>query len=197
MDEDSLVGLGDLIRTLCGEAWGLKFDNLAISDSTYGALATSGINETIMGTGDVNFASVDFDDLDALIADLTTEAMRQGARYIMHTTVFDYFRGAKDDMGRYIFQDAAPGAPATLRGFPYVLSDGAPSSGDSAASTSFLLFGNPRHIIAGDRIGFEFRIFDQTGGTMEYDQIYLRARVRQAMVLGLPSAMTKLTTAAS
>jgi len=197
MDEDSLIGLGDLIRTMYGEAWGTKFDTLALSDSTYGLFANSSVNEKVMGVGDVNFASVDFDDLDDLIAELTTEAKRQRARFFMHTTVFDYFRGKKDDMGRYLFQEAAGGAPATLRGYPFVLSDGATSASSSAASTTFIGFGNPLNIIAGDRVGFEFRIFDQTMGTMQYDQIYLRARVRQAMVVGLPASMAKLTTAAS
>lgn len=197
MDEDSLIGLGDLVRTMYGEAWGLKFDTLAISDSTYGLLAASGINEAVMGPGDIGFGDADFDDLDSLIAELTSENKRRGGRFMMHTTVFDYFRGKKDAMGRYLFQEAAAGAPATLRGYPFVLTDGAPSAASSAVSTSFIGFGNPRNIIAGDRVGFEFRIFDQTAGTMQYDQIYLRARVRQAMVTALPGSMAKLTTAAS
>ena len=197
MDEDSLVGLGDLVRTMYGEAWGTKFDTLALSDSTYGLLAASSVNDNVMGTGDVGFGDADFDDLDNVIAKLTSETKRMNARWFMHTTVFDKFRGQKDAMGRYLFQEAAAGAPSTLRGYPFVLSDGAPSAASSAVSTSYIGFGNPRNIIAGDRVGFEFRIFDQTQGTMQYDQIYLRARVRQAMVTALPSSMAKLTTAAS
>ena len=196
MDEDSLVGVGNLIRTMAGEAWGTKFDTLALSDSTYGALALA-TPETVMGTGDAAFSSVDVDDLDNLIMELTTQNLRQGARFFFHTTNFDHIRNYKNANGDYIFQDAVQAAPATIRGYPFTLSDGMPANSASAASTSFVLFGNPRHILAGDRTGFEFRIFDQTMGTMQYDQIYLRARVRQAMTLGLPTAMAKLTTAAS
>jgi len=195
MDEDSLVALGTLIRTMMGEAWGLKFDDLALDDSTYGALALCA-NEVTMDSGDSAYSDINIDYLDQLIQALGSRNLRQGARFFMHTTVFDYVRNLKDANGNYIFQDSVNAAPATIRGYPFTLSDGMPPSSESTASDDFVLFGNPRHILAGDRVGFEFRIFDQTAGTMQYDQIYLRARARQAMTLGLTSAMSKLTTAA-
>ena len=195
MDEDSLVAVGNLVRTMAGEAWGTAFDTLALSDSSYGALALA-TPEKVMDAGDAAFDNLALGYIDSLIQELGTKNLRQGARLFFHTTTFDYARNFKNSNGDYIFQDAVQAAPATLRGYPFTISDGMPSSSDSAASTSFVLFGNPRHILAGDRVGFEFRIFDQTIGTMQYDQIYLRARVRQAMTLGLPTAMAKLTTAA-
>jgi len=197
MDEDSLIGLGELVRTMAGEAWGNKFDDLALDDSSYGALQNSSVNELVMDTGDVSYSDLDINYLDNLIAELTTQNKRQGARYFFHPTVFDYVRQEKDAQGRYIFQDAVNAAPATIRGYPFTLSDGMPPASESAVSDEFVLFGNPRYIVAGDRTGFEFRIFDQTMGTMQYDQIYLRARVRQAMVTWIPTALAKLTTAAS
>jgi hypothetical protein len=72
-----------------------------------------------------------------------------------------------------------------------------PDSGDSAVSTSFVAFGNPKYIINGERVGFEFRIYDQTQSNMESGQIFLRCRTRQAFVLALPAAWAKLTTNAS
>ena len=196
MDEDSLVGVGELVKDMAGEAWGLKFDDLALDDSTYGALALCS-PEVVMDTGDAAYSSVNVDYLDLVIQELTTQTLRQGARFFFHTTVFDHIRNFKNANGDYIFQDAVQAAPATIRGYPFSLSDGMPPNSESSASDSFVLFGNPRHILAGDRVGFEFRIFDNVMGTMQYDQIYLRARVRQAMTLGLTSAMAKLTTAAS
>jgi len=197
MDEDSLIGLGELVRTMAGEAWGNKFDDLALDDSTYGALQNASVNSLVMDTGDVSYSDIDIGYLDNLIAQLTTQNKRQGARYFFHPTVFDYIRQEKDAQGRYIFQDAVNAAPATIRGYPFTISDGMPPASESSASDEFVLFGNPRYIVAGDRVGFEFRIFDQTMGTMEYDQIYLRARVRQAMVTWVPTALAKLVTAAS
>jgi len=197
MDEDSLIGLGELIRTMFGEAWGACFDDLALDHATYGALQNASVNELVMDEGDTAYSDIDIGYLDNLIKKLTSQAKRQGARFFFHSTVFDHVRQEKDAQGRYIFQDAVNAAPATIRGYPFVISDGMPPDSESAASDEFVLFGNPRHILAGDRVGFEFRIFDQTLGTMQYDQIYLRARVRQAMVTWIPSALAKLTTAAS
>jgi len=197
MDEDSLIGLGELVRTMAGEAWGNKFDDLALDDSSYGALQDSSVNNLVMDTGDISYSDLDINYLDNLIAELTTQNKRQGARYFFHPTVFDYVRQEKDAQGRYIFQDAVNAAPATIRGYPFTLSDGMPPASESTVSDPFVLFGNPRYIVAGDRVGFEFRVFDQTMGTMQYDQIYLRARVRQAMVTWMPTALAKLTTAAS
>jgi len=197
MDEDSLIGLGELVRTMAGEAWGNKFDDLALDDSSYGALQNASVNSLVMDTGDVSYSDLDINYLDNLIAKLTTQNKRQGARYFFHPTVFDYIRQEKDAQGRYIFQDAVNAAPATIRGYPFTISDGMPPASESSASDEFVLFGNPRYIVAGDRTGFEFRIFDQTIGTMQYDQIYLRAKVRQAMVTWIPTALAKLVTAAS
>ena len=176
---------------------GNKFDDLALDDSSYGALQNASVNSLVMDTGDVSYSDLDINYLDNLIAELTTQNKRQGARYFFHPTVFDYVRQEKDAQGRYIFQDAVNAAPATIRGYPFTLSDGMPPASESTVSDEFVLFGNPRYIVAGDRTGFEFRIFDQTMGTMQYDQIYLRARVRQAMVTWIPTALAKLTTAAS
>jgi len=189
--------LGDLVRTMFGEAWGAKFDDLALDDSTYGALQNASVNELVMSAGDIDYSDIDIGYLDNLIKELTSQTKRQGARFFFHTTVFDHVRQEKDAQGRYIFQDAVNAAPATIRGYPFTISDGMPPDSESTSSDEFVLFGNPRYILAGDRIGFEFRIFDQTMGTMQYDQIYMRVRVRQAMVTWIPSGLAKLTTAAS
>ena len=197
MDEDSLIGIGELVRTMAGEAWGMKFDDLALDDSTYGVLHATSVNELVMDSGDVSHSDLDINYLDNLIAELTTQNKRQSARYFFSPTVFDYIRQEKDAQGRYIFQDAVNAAPATIRGYPFTISDGMPPSSESAASDPFVLFGNPRYIVAGDRVGFEFKVFAETMGAAIYDQIYLRVRVRQAMITWMPTAMAKLTTAAS
>jgi hypothetical protein len=52
-------------------------------------------------------------------------------------------------------------------------------------------------VCSSDLVGFEFKVFIETESSMKYDQIYLRGRVRQAFVNAIPSAWSKLTTAAS
>lgn len=197
MDEDSLIALGALIRTMGGEAWGTQFDTLALSDTTYGAMSTSGVNQIILGAGDTGFSSVEVDDLAGMPSQLNTQGKRNGAVYMAHTTVWDTLENEKDADGRYVLRMPSEMAPLRIRGYEVVRTDGMPDSADSAASTDFLLFGNPRRIIAGDRVGFEFRIYNQTESSMKYGQIFLRCRVRQAMATTLPTSFVKLTTAAS
>ena len=197
MDEDSLIGLGSLIRTMGGEAWGTKFDTQCLSDSTYGAMATSGILEVVMGAGHGTFDSIDLVDLDAMIAKLTTRALRQGAAFFMHPTVWDVLVNKTDSNGNYKIRRFSETAPLMVRGYPVVLTDGMPALASSAVSTSFVALGNPRYIVNGDRVGFEFRIFDQQESTMLYDIITLRCRLRQAFALWAPHAWVKLTTSGS
>ena len=191
-EEDSLVAIGTLLRDMFGEAWGKKFDNLALRDSTYGAMATSGIGEDVIaGTG---FADADIDDLVNMIPNLTTQAKRNGAQYFMHVTNWDTFENEKDADGNYILRAPADGAPRRIKGYPVVLSDGMIDLASSAASTSFVALGNPKYILSGTRVPFEFRVYDQTQSNMESSQVFFRCRVRQAMVLAVPSAWVKLTT---
>jgi HK97 family phage major capsid protein len=196
-DEDSLVSLGALVRQMMGEAWGTKYDELCLSDSSYGAMYTTGINEVVMGTGSSSFADVTTADLDNMIAALTTRSKRRGAKFYFHPTVWDYIANEKDADGNYKVRRVADEAPLRFRGYDVVLTDGMPSTADDAVSTPFVAFGNPSYIVNGEKVGFEFRVFDQTQSTMEYDQIFLRARTRHAFVLWASSAWVKLTTAAS
>jgi HK97 family phage major capsid protein len=195
MDEDSLIGLGSFIRSACGEAWGTAFDTIALSNATYGAMKTSGVNQVAMGTGDTSFANLSVDYMDQLVGKLITKSKRRGARFFMSPSVWDYPENELDADGNYKIRRFSESAPLAAKGYPVVLSDGMPDTSDDAVSTDFVAFGNPAYIIAGDRVGFEFKIFDQTESSMKYGEIFLRARVRQAMVNTIPSAWSKLTTA--
>ena len=191
-EEDSLVAVGALVRDMFGEAWGKRFDNLALRDSTYGAMATSDILEDVMSES--GFANLTIDYLNDMIPNLNTQAKRSGARYYMHVTNWDTVESLKDSEGNYLLRQPADGAPLRMKGYPVTLSDGMIDLASSAASTSFVAFGNPKYILSGTRVPFEFRVYDQTQSNMESGQVFLRCRVRQAMVLSIPTAWVKLTT---
>jgi len=200
LNEDSLVPLGAYFRDIFGEAWGSEFDTQALVANgapCTGAMYASGVTLVNMGSGRTGFTDVNPDDLNALIASLTTQAKRQGARFIAHPTVWDYLCNVKNDIGDYVVRRAVDGRPASLLGYPYTECDMMPAVSDSAVSTKFMLFGNPSRILHGDRVGFEFRIFDQTEAAMQYDRIFLRCRLRQAFLVAIPAAFSKLTTAGS
>ena len=195
--EDTLINIGELVRDMFGEAWGLKFDTLCMEDSTYGVINTTNVVETTMSAGDIEFASLTWEYLHDMIASLTTRAKRQGNVFVMHPTIWDIIRTAKNADGDYYIGPVTAGMPLMAWGYPVVLTDGMPDSTDSAADTTFVAFGNPVRILNGVRVPFEFKIYDQTQSAMESGQIFLRCRTRQAFVLSNPTAWTMLTTAAS
>jgi len=194
-DEDSLIGIASFIRDMFGEAWGKKFDTLALSDATYGAMATSGIIQRTMGAGQVDFDDITIADVTNMIGDLNSKAKRAGAEAYMHVTTFDGLENEQDANGNYKLRQPADGAPYRIKGHTVVNSDGMPST--SAVSTDFAALGNPKYILHGERVGFEFRVYDQTQSNMESGQIFLRCRTRHAFSLTIPTAWVKLTTAAS
>jgi len=195
--EDTLVAAGAAIRDMFGEAWGKKFDTLALSDSTYGAMSTTGINSKVMDTGDVAFTDLNLEYMHNLIQELDSQNKRNGARFFIHVTNWDAVRTEKDADGNYKLGPPNDGIAQRCWGYPVIVSDGMPDSSDTAISTAFVAFGNPRFIWNGVKVGYEFKIYDQTQSAMESGQIFLRVRTRQAFVCAVPSAWAKLTTAAS
>ncbi len=200
LQEDSLVNLGEYFTSLYREAWNLEFDLQCLNSDTapfVGVLQNTEANVLNLGAGKTSFASVTFDDMKNLIAELDSQAKRNGAKFIMHVTILDIFKGIKDDNGRFIWQEPAGDTPGTIMGHGYILSDAMPDAGDSAVSTAFIAFGNPKYIMHGNRVGMELKLFDQTSDGMVYDRLFLRARLRQAFVTGIPAAFSVMKTAAA
>lgn len=192
--EDTLSDIGGVIRDMFGEAWGKKFDTIALADSTYGAIALA-TNAVTMGSGQATFDSITLADAVEMVGELNTAAKRNGAEFFMHITTFDSLENEMDAQGRYLLRQPQEGAPYRIKGHTVVPTDGAPST--SAVSTKFAGFGNPKYIYHGERVGFEFKIYDQTQSAMESGQIFLRARTRHAFTLALPAAWVSLATSAS
>jgi len=200
LTEDSLVPLGQYFRDVFGEAWGTEFDKQCLSANAApfdGVLYQSSVNESVMSSGKTGFGDVEPDDIKNLIQELTTKNKRRNARLIMHETVLDVLMGWKNANGDYILQRPSEGRPPTIFGYPFTTSDAMPDTSESAVSTPFIVFGNPRYILHGERVGMEFRVFNNTEGTMQYDRIYLRARLRQGFEVAIPAAFARLVTAAA
>ena len=195
--EDSVIDQGAYFMELLRESWQTEFDKQCLNSATapfVGVLTNASVNIYTMGAGQVSFDSVTFIDMINLVKKLTTQGKRNGAKFIMHTTILDIFKTIVDDKGRFIWQEPAGQAPGTIMGYQYILSDAMPDLSDSAISTAFIVFGNPKHILHGNRVGMEFKLFDQTSDAMVYDRLFLRARLRQAFVTGIPAAFAVLKT---
>ena len=200
MNEDSVVNLGAYFTELLRESWQTEFDKQCLNSAAApftGVLQNTGANVLNLGAGKTSFADVTFDDMKNLVAELDSQGKRNGAKFIMHVTVLDIFKGIKDDNGRYVWQEPAGQTPGTIMGYEYILSDAMPDASDSAVSTAFVAFGNPKYILHGNRVGMEFKLFDQTSDNLVYDRLFLRARLRQAFVTGIPSAFAVMKTAAA
>jgi HK97 family phage major capsid protein len=198
--EDSIVDFSQYLIELFNEAWQLEFDTQCLSASAApftGVLHDAGVNTVTMGAGRTGFANLDLDDLIDLRAGLTSQAKRNGAAYIMHMTIRDLISKIKDDNGNYIYAQPGAGQPGTIWGEPVIISPAMPDIGDTAADTGFVIYGNPKHILHGNRIGMEFRLFNQTSDALVYDRNFLRVRLRQAFVVGQPSGFAVLETAAA
>ena len=199
-EDDAIVAAGQLFTALYAQAWGLEFDKQVLtanSDPFTGILYDSNVNELSMGSGRTSFSDITIDDLLNLQDQLPSETAHVGAYYIMHRSVFNIIRKLKDNNGNYIFQPASQGQPATIVSVPYILSDVMPDTGDDAEDTPFIIYGNPKYWLFGDRVGMEVKKFDSTVRAVDYDEIFYRFRVRAAFAPGIPSAFARLKTAAS
>jgi HK97 family phage major capsid protein len=127
----------------------------------------------------------------------------------MHRSIRSIIRKLKDNEGAYIYQAPSANAPATIWGYPVVEVEAFPASTDTAADTSFVLFGNLRKaawvgVKAG---GLSVMLSNQAtvsevGGEsdlnlFEQDMSALRFVERIGYVEVLPLAVTKLTTGSS
>jgi HK97 family phage major capsid protein len=196
LNEDSLVPLGEFFRDIFGNAWGKEFDLQALYANAApctGVCYASGINKVYRGSGQTNASGVNPDELNNLIAALTTQAKRQGAMFIAHPTIWDQMFNAKDGQGEFILRrDNGEGRPPSILGYPYIECDSMPDINTVTAGLPIVVFGNPQRILWGDRLGFEFRIFDNTIEAMQYDRLFLRARTRAGFITAVAGAFSVL-----
>ena len=182
--EDSLPNVGryffDIITEALVESVDTNFLNSASNPT--GLMQASSVNSYVMDNSSI--ANLDASDVQALVKELTTRSKRKGARFIMHMTILDIIEGLKDATGRYIFHEATESMPKRIFGYPAVLSDEMPALADDAASTGFIGFGNPKHLIYGDRKSLEVKLFDQTAQNAKYGESIFRAVYRASFTNG-------------
>jgi len=190
--EDTLVNLGDFFKQQFVEAWAQEFDKQVLYSNASpftGIAYNSNCNVVVMGSGKTSFADVDFDDLVAMedaISAAKGEMALQGAYFIMSRYVFNILKKKKDDNGDYIYAKPEGGQPGTIWNYPYIISDQMPGSSSDAKSTPFLILGNPKYWLHGNRVGMQFQTYNNT-----------KFRIRQGFIGAIPSAFAVLKTAAS
>lgn len=178
--------------------------------STYGdftgLLVATDVNEVEM-TGST-FASIDADDLIDMV-DATPQGAHANAKFYMHRTIMSYVRKLKDTTNAYIYQAPADRGPATIWGYPVVLVEAMPAKADTAAETSFVLFGDLRKacILGFKASGLKASRFNAGVvrnvannadiNLITTDREAVRWTERTGYIRIIPTAVTKLTTAAA
>jgi len=195
--EDSQIELVGFFSKLFGEAWGVTFDNETINDASYGLLTVSGTVAMAMPTGKTDGSAVSWTDMNNMQTQIPV-SVRAGAGYIMHSETFNVVCNMHNAQGDPIYrQPWNPTTPATINGKPYWICDAMPALSDQTAGKPVMAYGNPANMVSGDRIGMEIKFFNQTIQAVQYDQVFLRARIRKAQNVALPGAFCILSTAAA
>ncbi len=210
--EDTEIDFVSFIASRVAEGFA-KAEDLAFfkgdGTSTYGSftglLAATDVNEVTM-TG-TTFASMDADDLLDMV-DATPSGALANGKYYMHRSILSIVRKLKAaTTGEYIYQPISQSGPSTVWGYPVVLVEVMPKSSETAADTSFVLFGDLRKacILGFKSSGLVASRFN--AGTVRNvannadinlittDREAIRWTERTGYVRIIPTAVTKLTTA--
>jgi len=196
---DSMIDITSWLTELSGEAQGLEIDNQilnGVGTPFDGILPSADVIDVVMGSGLVNFSDISGDDLSKMISALSVNKLAN-AKFAMHRTVLHYLRTAKAaaGTGAYQWANMAANEPATLWGYPYIISEKAPASTDSTAEvdTSFVVFGNFKNFAIGQRLFNTTLDIDPFSYFSSY-RTQFRMVSRFAEAIGLPKGFVKLTT---
>jgi len=210
--EDEEIDLFSFIAGRVAENIAKKIDEAFFKGdgtSTYGSftglLKATDLNEVTMAGS--TFASMDADDLIAMV-DATPQGALANSKYYMHRSIMSIVRKLKSDDGIYIYQAPSQSGPATIWGYPVVLVEAMPASTDTAADTSFVLFGDlKKACIYGSKGAIKAKRFDagvvrniDNDGDINLittDREAIRWTMRVGYIRIIPTAVTKLTTAAA
>ena len=200
--EDAVVDTIKLLTILFAEAYAKKEDTELFSGTgnITGILQNAKVNIITMGAGDTAFSNIDVDDLLDLPNAVTSNTEKSG-KYYLHKNILTYLRKLKDTTDQYILQPASQGAPKTLCGYPYEITDAMPGTSASAISTKFVVFGDLKYVAFGDRKQMAVTLL--TEGTIgsvslaQTDQKALRVVERFDIQIPIPGALAVLRTAAA
>ena len=159
--EDSAIDVYNLLVELFAEAFAKEEDTqLFTGDGTTitGIFNASGVNSVEL-SGD-SITEITADDLLDMVSAVDDFSEKNG-KFYLNRTVLNILRKLKDKNDQYIFQAPTAGAPGTIWGYPYEKVQVLPGTGKDAVSTKFLVFGDLKYVLFGDRRGMTVDIFKQ------------------------------------
>ena len=191
-----------------------KGDGTSTYGSFTGLLENSNVNEVTMDSGDTAFTDITAEIFIDMI-DATPQGALANAKFYMHRSILNLVRKLREDAvsagdgkGGFLYQMPSEGRQGNIWGYPVVEVEAMPTKGDTAAATSFVLFGDLRKAtIRGIRGGITADRFNAGSIRNVADNADInlittdREAVRWVSQVGyiaiVPTAVTKLTTAAA
>jgi len=165
-----------------------------------------------MTTADNTFEELIPNDLRKLLYSISSKALKNAAFY-MSPYAWHVIQTLTQD-SKYLTTFATPvfsqgawkpeqvtDSAGSIWGYPVFLTDVLPGSADTAASTKWIVFGNMKYFLMGERSGMEAKVSTEgyVGSTslFETNQSAIRLVKRLAMGVGIPEAFAVLRTAAA
>ncbi len=211
--EDSAIDLVRYCSELFGEAIAIEEDTMFLTGDTDDGDPFDGIINaddvaTLTMTAGAGPTDVTADTLNQMIYEIPTPA-RRGAKFYMHPELFSVIQrlridtvSAGDGAGDYLIQKPTNGDPASIWGYPIVLTDQLPGNDDVEADDPFMFFANlSRTSVYGDKQGMRVKMLDQAsltddgGNTInlaEQDMVAMRVHKRVGYVNILPDGICVL-----
>lgn len=153
---DNNVGLYERMIDLFGEAFAEKEDNEGLVLTYYpgvlGSIAST-TNTTLAGGSILAPGALTYQKLVELNNSLSRGKLAGGGKYYMHRTIWGLIEGMVDTNDRPITSSPYSAMGPTLFGRPVELTDVMPSTANDAANTGFIIFGNLKWVLFGDREG--------------------------------------------
>ena len=165
------------------------------SPSITGILQSSDVTSVVMDTTKTEFGHVDHEELINLISAVPARK-RNGAKFYMSDSVFAVVKKLKDSSNRPLYQALTEADRGMLLGYPVVITETAPATSASAASTPFIAFGNTmKGMVIGDRRLITVDV--STHYKFAERQVALLVTERVDMAVHMGGYLAKLVTAAS
>lgn len=191
--EDSAIDVYNLLVELFAEAFGKAEDAALFTGSgspITGIFNKVGVN--VVAFADASIANMTPDDLLSMVNSVEDFSETNG-KFYLHRTILNVLRLKKDTQGQYVFQAPTASAPGSIWGYPYEKVAVLPKLTDDAANKKFLVFGDLRYVLLGDRKKMSVDISkDATIGTtnlFETDMQAIRVVERLDIQVGIPKAL--------
>jgi HK97 family phage major capsid protein len=194
-DQSIPGGIVAILMSQFNEAVGQKIDSatfIGSGDPVSGVFLSAGYS-VVFGSGSSAFSELLESDIREVISKIPTSRLAGAKFYCHRSPAWTYLYGLKDGDDRPLFIPSTTREnPHQVYGYPLRLPEKAPSS--SAADTGFIVFGNLRGFMIGERLGnIEMIVDPYTLGKSYQTNFYIFTR--WAYAHGLPNNYARIVTA--